>query len=162
MHTQIYRTAKHTEKKKKVSSSPLEAGTLRQLLWMAEKQWSTFRPPVKRRCQAAGAWRCCPPVVAGRGGMEEKNVCLWDCDRKCTVGLWWWHSGEVLYVYECRTSFVELQMHIHVFGCDCDLICECWGSNRGSLCNSALESGIIAFNEHFNPRHSISRNEYRF
>lgn len=50
-------TNRKTEKSKE-SSSPVDTGTLRQLLWMAEKQWSTFRPPVKRRCQAAGAGGC--------------------------------------------------------------------------------------------------------
>lgn len=50
-------TNRKTEKSKE-SCSPVDTGTLRQLLWMAEKQWSTFRPPVKRRCQAAGAGGC--------------------------------------------------------------------------------------------------------
>lgn len=52
-------TNRKTEKSKE-SSSPVDTGTLRQLLWMAEKQWSTFHPPVKRRCQAASR-RLLPP-----------------------------------------------------------------------------------------------------
>lgn len=53
-----HRCTNRKTEKSKASSSPVDTGTLRQLLWMAEKQWSTFRPPVKRRCQAAGAGGC--------------------------------------------------------------------------------------------------------
>lgn len=70
VHTQVHANtdALRKKEKRKVSSSPLKAGTLKQLLWMAGKQWSAFHPPVKRRCQVAGAW-CC--VEAGRGWGEE-------------------------------------------------------------------------------------------
>lgn len=59
---------------------PLEARTLRQLLWMAGKQWSAFFPPMKRRCQAA-EWRWMRARRGGVGGGE--------CIRKkmCTVSV---------------------------------------------------------------------------
>lgn len=40
--TCTHRLTQKEKKKGKISSSPWEEGTLRQLLWMAEKQWSTF------------------------------------------------------------------------------------------------------------------------
>lgn len=74
---------------------PSEAGTFRQLLWMAGKQWSAFCPPMKRCCQAA-EWRW---MGAGRGGRRRAN--LWFHQKnvyvKC-VGGWgriWNHTSVI-------------------------------------------------------------------
>lgn len=75
MHTQV--NTKRKKKRKDILFS-LRGRDLETAAVNGRKTMKHFRPPVKRRCQAAGAWRSYPLVVAGRGEVEGKG--LW--------GLW--------------------------------------------------------------------------
>lgn len=126
---------KQTERKKKVASSPSEAGTLRQLLWMAEKQWSTFRPPVKRRCQAAGAWRCYTPVVAGRGGLEGEGA----IENR--------HSGLCQRTVGPNTG--PWNTHICMPSCLCVCLSVFFCLDGGYFSKTSLDFDILAFERYF-------------
>ena len=141
------------ERKRKVSSSPFEAGTLRQLLWMAEKQWSTFRPPVERRCQAAGAWRRYPTVVAGRGGMQGRR---W-------AGLWWkMYSRSLAMVFRGTFSVRRPRKHMYIKQ-HVSVLYVCDLAKMEDLSASLLQSlASVVLMSTQSPVHSISRNGYRF